>query len=152
MKFYLTMVTVALAIMASSPASTPAQGQRVQPPPHQVIAMYFHRTQRCPTCKRIGALVEESIRQGYAKELETKAVEFRLIDFQDRKNATLAKSYKITGPILVLANVYKGKVVQWAPMPKVWQLVGKPAAFHAYVQDGLKKYLTQAPGSPESKE
>ena len=143
MKFHLSMIMIAVAIMISMPASPLAQGQEVQSPPHQVIVMYFHRTQRCPTCKRIGTLVEESIRQGYAKELETKAVELRLVDYQDRKNAKLAKQYKIKGPILVLANVYHGKVVKWTPMPKVWQLVGKPAAFHAYVQKGVKKYLTQ---------
>lgn len=143
MKFYLSVFMVALAIMASSPGPTWAQEQEVKPPPRQVIVMYFHRTQRCPTCKRIGTLVEESIHQGYAKELQTKAVELHMVDYQDKRNAKLARQYKIKGPILVLANVYHGKVVQWTPMPKVWQLVGKPAAFHAYVQKGVKKYLTQ---------
>lgn len=143
MKFYLNMSMIAAAIIASTPAPTSAQGQRVQTPPHQVVVSYFHRTQRCPTCKRIGALVEESIRQGYPKELKTKTVELRLVDYQDRKNAKLAREYKITGPILVLANVHQGKVVQWTPMPKVWQLVGKPAAFYTYVQDGIEKYRTQ---------
>ncbi len=144
MRFHLCMIVIAAAILIRAPGPTLAQEQEVHPG-HQVVAIYFHRTQRCPTCKRIGALVEESIRQGYAKELKTKTVELRLVDYQDRKNAKLVNQYKIKGPILVLANVANGKVIQWIPMPKVWQLVGKPAAFHAYVQKGVKKYLAQAP-------
>jgi len=145
MKDYPSMILLAVAIGVSALTMASARGRGIQPPPHQVVAIYFHRTQRCPTCKRIGALVEESIRQGYARELKTKAVELRLVDYQDRKNAELAKQYKIKGPVLVLANSANGKVIQWTSMPKVWQLVGKPAAFHTYVQDGIKKYLSQSP-------
>ena len=29
-------------------------------------------------------------------------------------------------------------------MPKVWQMVGKPDEFRAYVQDGVVRYLKQS--------
>lgn len=50
-----------------------------------------------------------------------------------------------------MLNVFDGKVKRWAPMPKVRQLVGKPAAFHVYVEDGVKKHLKQTKEAAESK-
>jgi len=111
------------------------------PPDHRVVAMYFHRTQRCPTCKKIGTYSEEAIRSGFAAELATGQVAFHLIDFQDAKNARFAESYRITGPTLVLADVKGGKVSQWKPLPKVWSLVGKKDAFFEYVQRAVRDYL-----------
>lgn len=148
------MSTLAItAMLATAVAETgPVNEQEIQPPSHQVIAMYFHRTQRCPTCKRIGALAEEAIRNRFGKELKTRVVEFRLEDFQDEKNLPLAKKYEISTPTLVLLNVFDGKIVRWAPMPKVWQLVGEPESLQAYVQDGVTKYLKQTRKEAESKE
>ena len=140
---------VALTTDAAPRQETPKQ---VQPPPHQVMVLYFHRTQRCPTCKRIGALGEAAITKGFPSELKSKTVEYRLVDFHNKKNTKLASQYKIKGPTLVLLNVFDGKVVSWTPMPKVWQLVGKPEAFHAYVRDGVAKYLKQTRKEAESKE
>jgi hypothetical protein len=110
-------------------------------PEHRVVAMYFHRTQRCPTCKRISAYIEEAIQKGFAKELKDCTVSFYLIDYQDRKNAKFAKAYKIEGPTLVLADVHREKVTAWKPMPKVWSLVARKREFLKYVHDAVHGYL-----------
>jgi len=111
------------------------------PPDHRVVAMYFHRSQRCPTCKKISAYSEEAIQSGFAAELGAGQIAFHLIDFQDRKNARFTQSYRITGPTLVLADVKGGKVTQWKPLPKVWSLVGNKDAFFQYVQRAVRDYL-----------
>ena len=110
-------------------------------PEHRVIACYFHRTQRCPTCRKIGAYVEEAVETGFAEEIRQGRVSVRLIDFQDPKNRKYTESYKITGPTLVLIDVHDGKVAAWRPAPKVWSLVGDKEAFFQYVQDGVRDYL-----------
>ena len=86
-------------------------------PEHQVAAMYFHRTQRCPTCKKISAYIEEAVKANFEEQLKEKSVAIYMIDFQDAKNARYTKAYKITGPTCVLADVHKGKVTAWKPMP-----------------------------------
>lgn len=118
-------------------------------PSHQVIAAYFHRTERCPTCKRIGALASETMTKGFVSEMESKAVQIRLVDFQDPKYSQLAAYYKIKGPTLILMDVNDGKVTRWMPMPKVWQFVGQPEKFHAYVGDAVKGYLNGTLVEPE---
>jgi len=128
-----------VTLAAAGPA--PAESGSAPAPKRRVAAVYFHRTERCPTCRMIGDYVEESIKTGFKKQLKDKSVSVHLVDFQDKKNAKYTKSYKITGPTLVLINVEKGKVTEWKPMPKVWSLVGKKPEFFKYVQDGVHEYL-----------
>ncbi|MBX3427457.1 MAG: hypothetical protein KF688_17390 [Pirellulales bacterium] len=150
-----TSIVAAIALLqaAATAAESPGDTATVaKAPEHQVIAVYFHRTQRCPTCKRIGALAEEAVLKGFPKEVKSRVVVFQFVDFQDKKNAALVKSYKVDGPVLVTANVFDGKVVRWEPLPKVWQLVGKPEELAAHVRGSVAAYLKQTKEEAESKE
>jgi len=128
------VLSAAICAAAEKPADLPE---------HRVVAMYFHRTQRCPTCKRISEYIEEAIQTGFAKELKGNTVSFHLIDYQDRKNANFTRAYKIEAPTLVLADVHQGKVTTWKPMPLVWSLVAKKKDFLKYVQGGVRGYLEE---------
>lgn len=112
-----------------------------QPAAHRVIACYFHRTNRCPTCRKISTYVEESLKTGFADEMKSGDVALRMIDFQDPKNERYTSGYKISGPTLVILDVQGEKVVAWKPAPKVWSLVGKKDAFLKYVQEEVRGYL-----------
>lgn len=129
----------------------PSAAEQEQPkaPEHQVVAIYFHRAERCPTCKRIGANAEEVLTRGFEKEVRTHATECQSIDFQDKKNAKLAKGYGVETPTLILGNVFEGGTVCWTSMPKVWQLVGKPSELRTYVHQGVVRYLTQSKDDAE---
>ncbi|QDU89268.1 hypothetical protein Pla175_26560 [Pirellulimonas nuda] len=137
----LAAVLTAGGVMATG-AST-AVNEQEGPPAHQVVAIYFHRVERCPTCKRIGAMAEKAVSNGFEKDAETRAVEFHYVNFQGKKNAKLARACGIELPTLVLANVFEGETVCWTSMPEVWRLVGKPDDFRAYVHDGVVRYLKQ---------
>ena len=113
-------------------------------PSHQVVACYFHRTNRCPTCKKISSYIEEAVDAGFADEIKAGTVKVKMVDFQDAKNQKLTEAYKITGPTLVLMDIHDGKVKSWKPAPKVWSLVGKKNDFFKYVQQELKDYLKPA--------
>ena len=120
----------------ASAADKPAAG-----PSHQVIACYFHRTVRCPTCKRISAYIEESVNTGFASQMKEGSVKMLMIDFQDAKNQKYTQAYQIAGPTLVLMDVHDGKVTSWKPAPKVWSLVGNKDDFFRYVQGEVLGYL-----------
>ena len=117
-------------------ADTPAAG-----PSHQVIACYFHRTNRCPTCKKISAYIEESVQTGFEAEVKDGTVKMVLVDFQNAKNQKLTEAYKVTGPTLVLLDLHDGKVTAWKAAPKVWSLVSKKNEFLKYVRQEVKGYL-----------
>lgn len=137
------LVAVLLAAGAFLPAPQPAlaDGPAAAAVPHRVAAMYFHRTQRCPTCLKISAYAEEAVKGGFAGQIKTGQVTWHLIDFQDPKNKRYADYYKISGPTLVLAEVDGGKVTGWKPLPKVWTLVFKKGEFLQYVQQEIRNCL-----------
>jgi hypothetical protein len=110
-------------------------------PSHQVIACYFHRTSRCPTCERISDYIEEAIGTGFKAEVKAGNVKIVMMDYQKEKNQKYAQAYQVISPTLVLLDVHDGKVTSWKAAPKVWSLVARKAEFFSYVQDELRSYL-----------
>ena len=51
----LACASIALLLTHPAPQSR-AEDKPAAAPSHQVIACYFHRTNRCPTCKKISSL------------------------------------------------------------------------------------------------
>jgi len=132
----------ALVLVAWEYAVRTAAAEEPAPAPsHQVIAAYFHRTVRCPTCRRISAYIEEAIQTGFEAEVKDGSVKMVMIDFQNAKNQKYTQAYQISGPTLVLMDVRDGKVTSWRPAPKVWSLVGNKGEFFKYVQGGVREYL-----------
>lgn len=114
----------------------------------RVVVMYFHRTQRCPTCMKMGNYSEEATKTGFAKQLKEGTVQFYLIDFQDKKNAALAKGYGITGPTLIVAKIVNNKVAHFTNLQEIWMKVRDEAGFLKYVQAQVTAYLQQLPKKP----
>jgi hypothetical protein len=134
------LLTIAFGVSQDAPQALAAD-QPAAGPSHQVIACYFHRTNRCPTCRRIGAYIEESVATGFASQIRDGSVKAMTIDFQDPRNEQYTQAYGITGPTLVLLDVQDGKVKQWKPAPRVWSLVSQKDAFFQYVQGEVQSYL-----------
>jgi thiol-disulfide isomerase/thioredoxin len=116
-------------------------------PQHQVVARYFHRTQRCPTCQKISALIEEAVQAGFADDLKSGKVKLQMVDYQDARNREVTETYKISDPMLVILDVHDGKVAEWKLAPKVWALFIKKDAFTKYVQDEMHAYLDGKPAA-----
>jgi thiol-disulfide isomerase/thioredoxin len=110
-------------------------------PSDRVVVMYFHRTQRCPTCLKMGSYSEEAVKTGFAKQIKDGTVEFYYIDFQDKKNAALTKGYGISGPTLIVAKVVGKKVKEFKNLQDIWTHVGDKPAFLKYVRENVAAYL-----------
>jgi len=113
-------------------------------PKDRVVAMYFHRTQRCPTCLKMGSYSEEAVKTGFAKQLKEGTVEFYYVDFQDEKNAALTKAYRISGPALIVAKVVDNKVARIGDLKDIWTKVREKKAFLKYVQDNVAAFCKPA--------
>jgi hypothetical protein len=112
-------------------------------PKDRVIAMYFHRTQRCPTCLKMGSYAEEAVKTGFADGIKKGRVAFYFIDFQDEKNDRYAKAYNITGPALIVAKIADNKVASYSNLEEIWSKVDDKPAFLRYVQENVKAGLAK---------
>ncbi len=133
-----TIVALALTAILGSLVAETALAADV--PADRVVVMYFHRTQRCPTCLKMGSYTEEAVKAGFADALKSGKVEFHFIDFQDQKNEALTKGYSVSGPSLIVAQVVDNKVKEHKSLKEMWTKVRDKAAFIEYVQSNIKDY------------
>jgi len=128
----------ALALLISL---LPSPASAADAPADRVVAIYFHRTQRCPTCLKMGGYSEEAVKQGFAQQIKEGKVAFYYVDFQDPKNEALAKGYQIEGPALIVAKVIDNKVAEFENLDEIWMKVREKPAFLKYVRDQVAAYL-----------
>jgi hypothetical protein len=132
--------TMALLASALPQAAATADAPKSPTPKDRVAVMYFHRTQRCPTCLKMGGYSEEAVKTGFAKEIKDRKVTFHFIDFQDEKNAAFTKGYKVAGPTLVVARIANNKVAEYKSLDEMWTKVRDKEDFINYVQVNVKEY------------
>jgi len=137
------LASAGLAVLAAALLSEmlPSPASAADAPSARVVAMYFHRTTRCPTCRKMGSYSEEAVKTGFPEQLKSGTVEFHDIDFQDRKNAALTKGYGVSGPSLIVAKVEDGKVKEFENLQDIWTHAGEKAAFIRYVQENVAARL-----------
>ncbi len=134
-----TLGSVVLAFVVSTVAEEGAAAEVAKTPPEdRVVAIYFHRTQRCPTCQKMGSYTEAAIKTGFATQLLDRSVEFHYVDFQNEKNAAYTKAYKITGPALIVARIKDNRVAEYKDLKEIWSNVGDQKAFMKYVQHEIE--------------
>jgi acylphosphatase len=133
---------VGLCVLAISLTATADDAaKKAEKPADRVVVMYFHRTQRCPTCLRMGGYAEEAVLQGFAKQIKDGTVEFHYVDFQDPRNAALAKGYKIEGPTLIVVKIVDNKAKEYKDLTEIWAKNRDKEAFLKYVRDNVNAYL-----------
>ena len=150
MKPFVIVVCSVVCVAVASTSMALAAEQPAERPADRVLAMYFHRTQRCPTCLKMGSYSEEAIKKGLAKQVKEGSVEFYFVDFQDKKNAALAKGYKISGPALIIAKVEANKVKECKDLKDIWTKVREKPVFIKYVRENVEAYLKNSQAATDS--
>jgi hypothetical protein len=138
MRWVASVVLVLAAVVVGPLVSQSASAADI--PADRVVAMYFHRTIRCPTCLKMGSYSEEAVTKGFAQQVKKRKVEFHYVDFQNAQNAALTNGYKVTGPALIVAKIAGNKVAEYKNLTDIWSKVGDKQAFVAYVQSNVKDY------------
>lgn len=126
----------------NAPATAQPGPAPVAEPAHLVLVTYFTSDQRCPTCLKIEKQTREAIESGFARELADGGLRFQTINFDRPEHQHFAKDYELAFKTVVVSDRRNGKEAKWEKFDKVWDLVGEPDAFAAYLQEGVRKYLT----------
>ncbi len=131
-------------VVAASGSNAASADEGANSPARQVVATYFHRTQRCPTCQKVGSELERVIQGRFAAELQDGRLAWRQIDFQAPENASYVSAFQITGPVFLMLVVEDNRIVAWKPAPKTWSLLGDPDSFSRYVEAEIRSVLPPA--------
>ena len=107
----------------------------------RVVAYYFHRTMRCPTCLSIEKQSREAVEAGYADELESGQLEWHAVNIEAPGSEHFEQDFELEASALILAEMVGDEVVRWKNLTDVWELVEDSLEFQVYVWTELGDFL-----------
>ncbi len=107
----------------------------------RVVAYYFHRTMRCPTCLSIEEQAREAVDTGYSEALESGQLEWHAVNIEAPGNEHFEQDFELESSALVLVEMAGDEVLRWKNLTSVWELVEDPPAFQVYVWTELADFL-----------
>lgn len=143
------LVATAVAAFATAPhAQTPAAAGVAPAAARgktQVVVTYFHGDLRCATCKKLEAYSREAVEKAFASDIESGRVVFKLVNTDRAENEHFLEDYSLVTKALVVTQEADGKVLRWANLDKIWELVrGDQQAYTDYVVAAVRAYLGPA--------
>ena len=111
-------------------------------PIDRVQIYYFHRTQRCSTCRTIGRLTGEVVSQQFPEQAASGVIYFQEVNVELPENRALAKKFGATGPSLFI-NVISGERENISQDMTIWRLVNNEDQFKEYLTNKLASLLAK---------
>ena len=140
----LLFVAASIAVVVSREVkagrSAPDAGAAVEAPAAEGVlsVYYFHATRRCQTCNKIEALAREAVETTYADEIAGGRLVFKSLNMEEPENQRFIEDFALVSNTVVMQQ---GDAFE--KFDAVWDHVGDPAAFHAYIQAGVAKFLKE---------
>jgi len=108
-----------------------------------VIAYYFHRTMRCPTCLAIETNAARVIEEGFSKQIGDGSLMWIPFNLDDPGGEDFEKEFDVSVSTLVLSKMEDSNNTKYKKLEKVWDLIGDPVKFDEYVQSELNLFLNE---------
>ena len=107
------------------------------------MVTYFTTDVRCDSCRRIEALSQRAVLEGFPDEIAAGRVVFRVINTDLPENAHFVDRYAITNKIVVVSHQQGGDEVGWKGLQDVWLHLDEPDEFLPYVREPIRAYLAE---------
>ncbi len=132
------------AAIPEPPASVPAAAPPPAALPSTVFVTYFHTTARCTSCLKIEDLTASTMTTRFAAPIADKRIVWRSVNLDEAANTHFAKDYGLFTKSVVVSEIRDGREVRWKNLDKVWNLLGDPEEFQAYVEKEVQGFLDPA--------
>ena len=140
----LLVVVLAAAVLAPSATFVTADEVPVESSETEIVAYYFHGNMRCATCRKLEAYSKEAITEGFAEELASGQLAWRVVNTDEKENAHFVKDFELVTKSLVLAEIRNGEVVRFENLKLIWQLVRDQDGFLKYVRDSTRDFMEKS--------
>jgi len=125
---------------ASATVAT-TDGSSNQPDTIQVIAYYFHYTNRCRTCLKIESTAREAMEEVFAENFASGELVWHSLDMEKPENEHFVYDYDLPMPSLVLVLTKEEIEVDWKRLDDTWTLIRNKESFTNYVVEETQAYL-----------
>lgn len=114
-------------------------------PGTKLIVYYLHGRVRCVTCNDIEKSAKEAVESGFAGELKSGRIEWRVVNYEEPGNEHFARDFRLAAPCVVLASIRDGRQESWKGLPEVWELIGDKPAFRKFIEKSIREQLNGSP-------
>jgi len=105
------------------------------------VVFYCMTTMRCPSCRKIEAWGKAAVEKGFADEMKSGKIEWRMVALDEPGNAHFAEDFQLYTKSIVVAEERGGKILRWKNLDKIWELLGNEGAYTNYVTEGVRAFL-----------
>ena len=148
----LLFIVVSLAVLAVQRYGADdkrATGSRAAPAPasaspdvdRKLIVYYFHGTSRSTACKNVEALAHEAIQSGFAGQLQSGRVKWRVVDYDRPENRHFQIDYDLDAPALVMVRMRGDRQWGWDRLDEAKDLAGDKPRFFDLLQRQIRESL-----------
>jgi hypothetical protein len=138
-----SVVAVALAVvwrqayLERHPTKPP-----VEPLPDALIVFCFHGNVRDKASKQIEEYTHQVLEKSFAKPLNDGTILWRVMNYEDPKNARFKNEFQVSGPCVVVSDARStGRGEAKNLQPRMMQLLDKKDAFMKFVHDEIEAAL-----------
>lgn len=107
----------------------------------QVVLYYFHGDRRCKTCLSMEANALEVVRSKFAEELDSEALVWKVVNYDEPENEHFIKDFKLVSSSLVLVEMQGGEQVRFDVLQDAWSLARDVWRFQNYVHKSVLDFL-----------
>ena len=134
-------LAVWLVLAYGTPSGTPPASNNSTGPADRVEVVYFHRTQRCYSCRYMEDAALDTVETYFADELASGKVTFQVFNVEEEKNADIVGKYQASYLSLYI-NTVKDGTDHIELVTDVYPLIGNDEAFAETLKSKIEKSLT----------
>jgi hypothetical protein len=134
-----------LVLAYGTSSATPPPSNNSTGPADRVDVVYFHRTQRCPTCIYAEEGTRDTLKTYFADELDSGKVTFQVINVDDKANADIAdilEKYNNPSFLTLCINAVRDGTDHIEVVTDIWLAIGDDDAFVEIIKGEIEKSLS----------
>ncbi len=127
------------SVAASSQPTAPAASPQTRPA--KVVVYYFHGDFRCVSCRKLEAVSQQAVMDGFREELKRGELEWHAVNVEASENQHFISEYKLFSKSLVVVRFRNGQQTEYKTLAKAWELLRDDEALKKYVVSEVRSYL-----------
>ena len=130
-----------LIVAYGTPSGTPPPSSNSTGAADRVDVVYFHRTQRCYSCRYMEDAARYTVETYFADELASGKVTFQVFNVEEQANAAIVEKYQ-SSYLSLYINTVKDGADHIELVTDVYPLIGKDEAFAETLKSKIEKSLS----------
>ncbi len=138
------LVAATLGACGSTAPEAPLPSEIPSVTADRVEVVYFHRAQRCNSCIYAETGTRYALGTYFEDELASNKIIFRLVNLEDKKNATTVEQYGAFTSSLFINTIIDGSD-HIQEVKEIWFILGNDQAFVEIVKGKVEENLKEIP-------